>query len=259
MSSLASTGDNAFASLLEEASGGVGEWGGSMSDEGIDYSGHVEPGGPAISREVRTPRTTVEVRKFSVGSMDNNVYVLRDRGSEATVIIDAADDAPRILSEVEGLDVIAIVTTHGHADHWQALSAVAQATGADVYLHPADADMVPVPADEPARDDLQISFGDAEVQVLHTPGHTPGSICVLLRGGEATDARQGAHLFSGDTLFPGGPGRTTGPREFAQVMDSLEQRLFTLDDRTWVYPGHGDGTTLGMERPKLPEWRTRGW
>ena len=168
------------------------------------YSGHVEPGGPAISRDVRMPRATVEIRKFSVGDMDNNVYVLRDRGSNEALLIDAANDAPRILFEIEGLDVVAIVTTHGHFDHWQALSQVAAATGADVYLHPADADMVPVEADEPARDDLRLAFGEAEVQLLHTPGHTPGSTCVLLRGAALDSAASNAHLFSGDTLFPGG-------------------------------------------------------
>ncbi|MBA2317922.1 MAG: MBL fold metallo-hydrolase, partial [Euzebyales bacterium] len=93
-------------------------------------------------------------------------------------------------------------------------------------------------------------FGVAEVQLLHTPGHTPGSICVRL--GER-------HLFTGDTLFPGGPGRTTSPADFAQIMETLETRLFPLHDETWVYPGHGDDTTLGRERSSLPEWRERGW
>ena len=230
------------------------------NDSSADYSGHVEPGGPAISRYVRTPKATVEVRKFSVGTMDNNVYVLRDRTSDAALIIDAADDAERILREVEGLDVVAIVTTHGHRDHWQALEEVAGAADADVYIHPADADMVPVEADEPARDGARIGFGGAEVELVHTPGHTAGSTCVLLRGGAVDGAALNAHLFSGDTLFPGGPGNTSGdPEAFGRIMRSLKDRLFTLDDDTWVYPGHGDGTTIGTERLHLDAWKERGW
>lgn len=232
----------------------------SMTDSSSNYSGHVEPGGPAISRDVRTARTTVEVRKFSVGGMDNNVYVLRDQDTDEAVIVDAADDAHRILAEVDGLDVVAVVTTHGHRDHWQALAQVAEATDADVYLHPADADMVPVEAHEPARDNLHIAFGGAEIELLHTPGHTPGSTCVLLRGAALNAAASNAHLFSGDTLFPGGPGNTFGDATaFDRIMRSLKERLFTLDDNTWVYPGHGDGTTIGTERPHLPEWERRGW
>ncbi|HVM21344.1 MAG TPA: MBL fold metallo-hydrolase [Egibacteraceae bacterium] len=216
-----------------------------------EYEGHVFPGGPAISRTVAVGGATVEVRKFSVGPMDNNVYVLRDTASDEALLIDAANDADRILSEVDGLAVKAIVTTHGHGDHWQALDAVAEATGAPVWLNPGDAPMVPRRADHPAGDGEEIRFGGATVRLIHTPGHTPGSTCVLLAG---------THLFTGDTLFPGGPGNTFGDAEaFAQIMDSLEQRLFTLPDETWVYPGHGDDTTIGAERPSIPEWRSRGW
>lgn len=219
-----------------------------MSD---DYTGHVEPGGPAASRYVDVDGVRVEVRKLSVGPMDNNAYVLRDTDSAQTLLIDAANDADRLLAELEGLEVVGIVTTHGHRDHWQALGEVADATGAPVYLHPADEGMVPRQADRELRDGQRIGFGAAEVTAVHTPGHTPGSTCLLL--GEA-------HVFTGDTLFPGGPGRTTSPGAFAQVMDSVENRLFgPLSDSTWVYPGHGDDTTLGAERPKLSEWRARGW
>lgn len=215
-----------------------------------DYSGHVEPGGAAISRTVDVDGTPVEIRKFSVGPMDNNVYLVRDTGSDQVLIIDAANDAERILSEVEGLDVVGIFTTHGHGDHWQALAPVADATGAPVWLHPGDADMVPRDADRAAEDGEAIAVGGAALRMLHTPGHTPGSTCLLL----------GSHLFTGDTLFPGGPGNTFGdPAAFAQIMDSLKSKLFELPDETWVYPGHGDDTTLGTERPSLPEWRERGW
>jgi glyoxylase-like metal-dependent hydrolase (beta-lactamase superfamily II) len=219
-----------------------------MSDT---YSGHVEPGGGPIRRLIDISGTAVEIRKMSVGPMDNNAYILTDTGSGQGLLIDAANDAERILAELEGLELAAIVTTHGHGDHWQALDTVAVATQAPVYLHPADADMVPRRADIPAADGALVAFGNARARLLHTPGHTPGSTCVLL--GES-------HLFTGDTLFPGGPGNTFGNADaFAQIMASLEQRLFTLPDDTWVYPGHGDDTTIGAERPSIPEWRARGW
>ena len=214
-----------------------------------DYSGHVAPGGPAISQTVDIGGTVMEIRKFSVGPMDNNVYLIRDTGSDEALIIDAANDANRILTEIDGLNIVGIFTTHGHGDHWQALAAVADATAAPVWLHRGDADMVPRKADESAEDGQTIMIGGATAKLLHAPGHTPGSTCLLL----------GSHLFTGDTLFPGGPGRTTNPDEFAQVMGSLETKLFTLPDETWVYPGHGDDTTLGSERRSLPEWRARGW
>jgi glyoxylase-like metal-dependent hydrolase (beta-lactamase superfamily II) len=214
------------------------------------YSGHVEPGRPAISRTVDVDGAGVEIRKLSVSEMDNNVYLLRDVATDEALLIDAADDAARITAELDGVTVVGIVTTHGHWDHWRALDAVREATGAPAYVHPADAGMVEATTDRDLVDGTELAFGRVSVRLLHTPGHTQGSTCVLLGD---------AHLFSGDTLFPGGPGRTTTPDEFAQVMDSLERRLFTLPDETWVYPGHGDDTTLGAERPSIPEWRERGW
>ena len=215
------------------------------------YEGHVEPGGPAISRTVSLGDTSVEIRKFSVGPMDNNAYLVRDLSTDDTLLIDAANDAERILSEVSRLHLIGILTTHGHGDHWQALAAVADATGAPTWLHPDDADMVPRPADHASADGETITIGSVTVRLIHAPGHTPGSTSVLL--GEH-------HLFTGDTLFPGGPGNTFGDAAaFATIMQSLREKLFVLPDDTWVYPGHGDDTTLGAERPSLDEWQARGW
>ena len=215
------------------------------------YSGHVDPAGPAISRTLTVDGEAVEVRKFSVGPMDNNVYVLHHPASSQALLIDAANDADRILAEIEGIQIVGIITTHGHGDHWQALDAVADATAAPVWLHPDDADMVPRAADATAQDGVEVSFGPVRVQLIHNPGHTPGSTSVLL-GDE--------HLFTGDTLFPGGPGNTFGnPAAFEQIMQSLRRKLFVLGDETWVYPGHGDDTTLGRERGSLDEWQERGW
>ncbi len=195
--------------------------------------------------------SAVEVRKLSVGGMDNNAYVLVDTGSNAALLIDAADDSERLLAEVDGLELTAIVTTHGHRDHWQALDRLADVTGSPVWLHPDDASMVPRAADRAAADGEILRFGASSVRLIHTPGHTPGSTCLLLGD---------SHLFTGDTLFPGGPGNTFGNADaFAAVMRSLRERVFALGDETWVYPGHGDDTTLGAERPHLDEWQARGW
>lgn len=214
-------------------------------------NGHVEPGGATISRTVTLPDgQVVEVRKLSVGSMDNNCYVLVNGGQ--ALLIDAADDADRILSEVEDVVVCTILTTHGHRDHWQALAEVAEATGADVVHHAEDTPMIPVPASRHVGDGDTIAVGDAEVTLIHNPGHTPGSTSVLL-GNQV--------LFSGDTLFPGGPGNTFGDAAaFGRIMDSLEAKLFgALGDDVAVLPGHGDDTTIGTERPHLAGWRERGW
>ncbi|CAN5390856.1 MBL fold metallo-hydrolase [soil metagenome] len=214
-------------------------------------NGHVEPGGAAIRRTVSLPGgVDVEVRKLSVGPMDNNCYVLSHNGQ--ALLIDAANDADRILTEVEGLVVCTIMTTHGHHDHWQALDDVADATGADVVFHADDASMIPREADRHVGDGDTIDVGDATVRLIHNPGHTPGSTSVLLGD---------THLFSGDTLFPGGPGNTFGDAAaFDTIMESLETKLFAgLGDDVHVYPGHGDDTTLGAERHSLPEWRKRGW
>ena len=220
----------------------------------VDATAHVKPGGPALDRTLPLPDTTARVRKLSVGSMDNNVYILTDTASARSVLIDAANDAPRILNEVSDVVLEGILTTHGHADHWQALGEVAEATGAPTFIHPDDAEMLPLTPDRELADEMTLTFGGVTVEMIHTPGHTPGSTCVLLRGG-ATN-----YLFSGDTLFPGGPGNTFGDAQaFSTIMKSLRERLFTLPDETIVCPGHGDGTTLGAERPQLEEWQARGW
>jgi len=221
-----------------------------MSDT-QEYSGHVDNGGAAGVRSVQVRGgPTVEVRKLSVGPMDNNAYLLTDTQANVAVLIDAANDAQRILAELRDRELAAIITTHGHPDHWQALAEVAKATGAPTYLHPGDVDRVPLAADVPVADLGRVTFGGAEVELLHTPGHTPGSSCILLGD---------AHLFTGDTLFPGGPGNTANGGDFPTIIRTLRERVFALGDATWVYPGHGDDTTLGAERPSLDEWERRGW
>jgi glyoxylase-like metal-dependent hydrolase (beta-lactamase superfamily II) len=185
-----------------------------------------------------------------VGPYDNNVYVLSDPKSQEALLIDAANDAPRIIKELEGLRVSHILTTHGHADHVQALKPVREQTHAQFTCHEADESMMPIKADHRVQDGERFRFGEYELVAIHTPGHTPGSICLL--GGE--------QLFSGDTLFPGGPGNTRNPyASFPTIIESIRRKLFTLSDETQVLPGHGKPTTIGRERPHLDKWIQRGW
>jgi glyoxylase-like metal-dependent hydrolase (beta-lactamase superfamily II) len=203
--------------------------------------GHVVRGGPAH----RYPLDgSVQVAKFAVGEFDNNVYVVACDGT--ALIVDGAAEPERILGEVADLEVVGIVQTHNHPDHVQGLPALVRSLHVPVHAHPDDA--MPVPT-APLTDGDVLRLGSAEVAVLHTPGHTPGSSCY----------RVGGFLFTGDTLFPGGPGNTMGnASRFAQIMESLD-RLFELPDEVRVCPGHGLDTTIGRERPYVETWRARGW
>ncbi|HYM49104.1 MAG TPA: MBL fold metallo-hydrolase [Candidatus Limnocylindrales bacterium] len=190
------------------------------------------------------------VTTFAVPPYDNNVYVLQDPRAKEAILIDAANEAPRILEELEGLRVTTILTTHGHPDHVQALRSVRGSTHASFACHPDDAPMMPIPPDHRVKDGETFRFGAHQVRALHTPGHTPGSICFLIDD----------LLFSGDTLFPGGPGNTSNPNaSFETIIESIRSKLFTLPDDTRVLPGHGKATTIGSERPHLDEWIARGW
>jgi glyoxylase-like metal-dependent hydrolase (beta-lactamase superfamily II) len=148
-----------------------------------------------------------------------------------------------------------VVTTHRHPDHWQALSAVVDATGAETVASPVDAEEIPVPTTNPVTDGARVRVGSCELEVIGLVGHTPGSIAL------AYDDPDGiVHLFTGDSLFPGGVGKTHSPEDFASLIGDVEAKLFgRFDDDTWFYPGHGNDSTLGAERPSIPEWRERGW
>lgn len=181
----------------------------------------------------------MRVRKICVGPLESNVYLVACPRTGRTVV-DAADEADRIRRELEELEPVAVLTTHGHWDHVQAAS-VAGDLGVPFALHPADAELAGLDPDLPLRHGEEIEVGDLVIRALHTPGHTAGSTCFLV----------GDHLFSGDTLFPGGPGATRGGEAFARIMRSIEEQLFTLPDHTLVHPGHGLDTTIGTERPAL--------
>jgi glyoxylase-like metal-dependent hydrolase (beta-lactamase superfamily II) len=216
---------------------------------------HVEPGGPALTLPLSGD---VTLAKISVGPMDNNAYLLTAEAGGA-VLIDAAEDDTRLLELIGGREVAVIITTHRHGDHWQALQAVAEATKAELVCGRPDVDAIAtgawVEGLTGAWDGDEVTIGDGELEVIGLVGHTPGSIALAFTGSDGV-----VHLFSGDSLFPGGPGKTNSPADFASLMRDLETKVFDrFDDRTIVHPGHGDGTTLGAERPHLAEWRARGW
>ena len=190
----------------------------------------------------------IVVRKIEVGSMENNVYVLECPETHDAFLIDGCFEPDTIMSGAEGAKVKAILQTHGHPDHVQALAELKRRLDVPVYAHPGD--RYPVAIDRDLADGDVLALGEREVTVLHTPGHTPGGACFLT----------GRHLISGDTLFPGGPGGTHDDRRaFEQIIAAIEKRLFTLPDDTAVYPGHGADTTIGAEKPQLQEWKDRGW
>ena len=192
-----------------------------------------------------------EIHKLVVGPYDNNVFVLRCRESGESVLLDAANEHEKLLELCRLLDVRRVLETHGHWDHIQAVPAVRDA-GYEVGVTADDAAMLPS-YDFVLEDDSVLEVGRLRLRTIATPGHTPGSMCVLLEGSPI--------LFSGDTLFPGGPGATKFEgSSFAGIIRSIDERLFSpLDAHTVVLPGHGDDTTIGAERPHLQEWIDRGW
>ncbi len=192
----------------------------------------------------------VWIAKLSVGPMDNNAYVVACTATGQAVIIDAAAEAGRILEACEDLSVQLILTTHGHHDHIGALDEVRAALSIPWRMHLADVDIAGRAPDEAIRDGDIVTVGEFAIHAIHTPGHTPGSVSFAIE----------PVVFSGDTLFPGGPGATRWSySSFGDIMDSIERRLFPLGDPTVVHPGHGASTTIGAERPSAPEWRARGW
>ncbi|MFQ6172555.1 MBL fold metallo-hydrolase [Oryzobacter sp. R7] len=218
----------------------------------VGYTGRVTPGGPTDVRGLR--RATI--RKMAVSEMSNNVYLVTCTATGEQLLVDAADDPERCLALVaEGSGRLDhLVTTHQHWDHHRALAAVAAATGATTYAGADDADGLPVPPDVRLHHGDVVTVGELELDVIHLRGHTPGSVALSWADPDGT-----THLFTGDALFPGGPGRAIGP-DHTTLMDDLEERVFgVLPDDTWFYPGHGDDSTLGAERPSLAEWRERGW
>ncbi len=217
-----------------------------------EYHGNVKVGGPVQTHEL----AELMITKVAVGPMDNNAYLLRCRRTDEQVLIDAANEAQTLLRLIGDGGLERIVTTHRHQDHWQALAEVVARTSATTVAGRYDAEGIDVPTDELVDEGATIPVGQCTLKVIHLVGHTPGSIALLY-----DDPAGAPHLFTGDSLFPGGVGNTQGDAErFTSLINDVEAKLFNeLPDETWVYPGHGSDTTLGKERPNVPEWRARGW
>jgi len=193
----------------------------------------------------------VKVHRVVVGPMDNNVYIVRCRRTGDGLLIDAANEHDLLLDLCRDLGVRRVVETHGHWDHIQAVEAVRDA-GYSVAVTGADAAMLPS-YDQLLEDESVLTVGDLRIGTIATPGHTPGSMCFAVEGTPL--------LFTGDTLFPGGPGNTSFENaDFDTIIRSIDGRLFHgFAPETLVLPGHGEGTTIGAEAPHLEEWVERGW
>ena len=217
-----------------------------------NYTGHVEP-----QTAARRTIGGASIVKVSVGQMDNNAYLITCSQTGETLLIDAANDADILLELIEKYapKLSLIVTSHQHWDHIQALEAVAKATGTPTAAHELDSEPLPVKPDRLLNHGDTITIGELSFDVIHLRGHTPGSVALALTG---TD--DATHLFTGDCLFPGGVGKTWQQGDFEKLLGDVSDRVFDVyGDSTVVYPGHGDDTTLGTERPHLAEWRERGW
>ncbi|GGR68009.1 hydrolase [Nocardioides luteus] len=216
----------------------------------------MKPGGPADVRELGG----LTVTKVAVDAqMSNNCYLLRCRRTGQQLLVDAAAE-PETLLPLIGEELATVVTTHQHWDHHRALAEVTATTGATTLAGEPDAAAITEATGVPISRTLShgdtVTVGECTLEVIALRGHTPGSVALLYRNPEGSP-----HLWTGDSLFPGGVGNTQkDPVRFTQLLDDVEERIFaTLPDDTWFYPGHGDDSTIGAERPHLAEWRERGW
>lgn len=187
------------------------------------------------------------VKVGPLGPFDNNAYVIQDRETGEAIIVDAPQDGERVLEALSEGHVNAIVVTHRHGDHWMSIDALKSATGAPALCHEAEREPYASKVDATLADGQEISVGELRVRVVHTPGHTPGSLCFVV----------GSHLISGDTLFPGGPGRTGRPEDLRQEIESITTRLFELPDETLVHPGHGADGSIGASKREHAAFASR--
>ncbi|MCW3975392.1 MAG: MBL fold metallo-hydrolase [Candidatus Bathyarchaeota archaeon] len=183
----------------------------------------------------------LQIEKMELGSFGTNSYIIIAQNSQDAVLIDAPDEANKILDRLKGINLRYILLTHNHMDHIGALSLLKQKLKIPLATHPFDAQNLSCSTDILLADGDTISFGNLELKVIHTPGHTPGSLCFLL----------GNYLFSGDTIFPGGPGKTWSPSDFEKIIESIKNKIFVLPEDTKIYPGHGDSTLIKEEKEKF--------
>jgi glyoxylase-like metal-dependent hydrolase (beta-lactamase superfamily II) len=221
------------------------------------YRGDVRVGGPADNRTL----PQLSISKIALGSMSNNCYLLECRRTGQRGLIDAADDITTLRELIGGGDrgfgdLDWVVTTHRHPDHWRALADLVITTGARTITGRGDVDGISVPTNTPVDDGDTCALGELAFTVISLAGHTPGGIALRY-----DDPAGYPHLFTGDSLFPGGVGNTFGSAtDFATLIDDVEHKIFdVMPDDTWFYPGHGTDSTLGAERASIPAWRARGW
>ena len=190
----------------------------------------------------------VRIHKIVASPYDNNAYIIVCKSTGKSLIIDTPRDADLVLAEAAGTDVTAVAITHGHRDHIEGYDAFRAGLTAPFGLHRDDTPRLEPHAPEFFLEDGEsLQVGELSLELLHTPGHTPGGVCLLM----------GVHLFSGDTLFPGGPGKTQTPEALHQVIESITGRLLTLPDETAVYPGHGADTTIGAAKEEYADFASR--
>lgn len=187
------------------------------------------------------------VKLGPLGPFDNNAYLIIDPAAAEAAIVDAPAEGEKILAAAEGLKVTRILLTHTHPDHLPSLDLLKQATAAPVHCHPAETRLPAERIDVPLADGDELTVGSVPVRVIHTPGHTPGSVCFLV----------GRHLIAGDTLFPGGPGHSDSPQDLRQEIRSIVKRLYVLPGDTAVLPGHGDDTTIDASRREFKAFAAR--
>jgi len=190
---------------------------------------------------------SIQIERLSLGPFGTNSYLLICQKTGASVIVDAPGDAEKVLKRLEGTHPKYILMTHNHMDHVDALAALKSALNVPLAAHEDDAGGLPVKPEQYLNHDDTIPFGEIQLKVLHTPGHTPGSLCFLT----------GSYLISGDTIFPGGPGKTWSPDDFKKIVESLRNKIFTLPDETQVYPGHGDATVLKKEKHEFEAFSSK--
>jgi hydroxyacylglutathione hydrolase len=189
----------------------------------------------------------IQIEKLELGPYGTNAYVLICRGTGESLVVDAPGEAPKLLEALSGTTPRYILITHNHMDHTGALAELKSALGVPVAAHADDAGRLPAAADKLLNDGDGISCGDIKLSVLHTPGHTPGSLCFLT----------GDYLIAGDTIFPDGPGKTGSPADFKRIVESLTTKIFTLPDGVQIFPGHGSATVLGRERRAFEAFTAR--
>ena len=193
---------------------------------------------------------TAKLIKQTVGPWPMNAYILIDEETNSSAIVDPGAEAEALLAQVEGTLVKAILITHGHADHIGALEEIKEASKAQVYINPDEAEEFKLDFDVPVQDEQTIPIGNIKLRAIHTPGHTPGMTCFDLGDGR---------ILVGDTIFMGGPGKTWSNKDFATTMRTMQEIVFTWPDETQFFPGHGPSSVIGQERPAFESFVARGW